>query len=65
MIQILFTGQESKSNKYYNSNKVIIEFKLDDSQKLKESYFFKNLMFSERMSIENKLFGNPEKFSNM
>ena len=60
---IIYRTGIKKSNKFYNSNKVIIEFKLDDSQKLKESYIFKNLMFSERISIENRLFGNPEKFS--
>ena len=60
---IIYRTGIKKSNKFYNSNKVIIEFKLDDFQKLKESYIFKNLMFSERISIENRLFGNPEKFS--
>ena len=60
---IIYKSGTEKSSKSYNSNKIIIEFKLDDSQKLNESFISKNLLFSNYISIEDRLFGNPEKFS--
>ena len=60
---IIYKSGTEKSSKSYNSNKIIIEFKLDDSQKLNESFISKNLSYSKYISIEDRPFGNPEKFS--
>lgn len=60
---IVYRSVDKNFNKFYKSKKVIIEFKLDDTQLLEENYISKNLLFSKHTSIEGKLFGNPEKFS--
>ena len=60
---IVYRSVDKNFNKFYKSKKVIIEFKLDDTQLLEENYISKNLLFSKHTSIEGNLFGNPEKFS--